>query len=88
MRDMSLRVPPAPSEGGRTTICVEGRLVATEMVSRPVQQPVYDYDQRDMGAHKKKLRKQQKKAERRSLENAIERNGHHEREKGKKKKKS
>ncbi len=39
-----------------------------------------------MGAQKKKLRKQQKKAERRSLENAIEKNGHHEKEKGKKKK--
>ncbi len=39
-----------------------------------------------MGAHKKKLRKQQKKAERRALENAIEKNGHHEKEKGKKKK--
>ncbi len=39
-----------------------------------------------MGAQKKKLRKQQKKAERRALEKAIESNGHHAKEKGKKKK--
>jgi hypothetical protein len=38
-----------------------------------------------MGAHKKKLHKQKKKAERRVLANAIEKNGHHEKEKGKKK---
>jgi hypothetical protein len=38
-----------------------------------------------MGAHKKKLQKQKKKAGRRALANAIEKNGHHEKEKDKKK---
>ena len=45
-----------------------------------------DYDLGDMGAHKKKLHKHNKKSGRRALENAIEKNGHHEKEKGKKKK--